>query len=113
MFGKRTIFKDYAGIISQIHDGVRRAPEHKQPASLRGSGWDFLITAAHEVVFEDFRWFGAMLNRSVSEPWSIAELPDVLLGLDEPDLGRRYRTLQRVRYGHASGDSRWHTASRP
>lgn len=92
MFGKRSIFRDYAGIISQINDGERRAPQHIQPVSLREDGWDSFVTPAHDVVYEDFRWFGAMLNRHVSEPWSIEELPDTLIrSLDEPDKGRRYR----------------------
>lgn len=94
MFGRRTLFKDYAGIISQIREGERRAPRHKQPESIRGAGWDRFVTPAHEVVYEDFRWFGAMLNHQASEPWSIEELPDVLVRsvnhIDEPDVGRRY-----------------------
>ena len=95
MFSKRKPFNDFAGIISQIQEGERRAPQHKSPQSIRGLGWDSFITVAHEVVYEDFRWFGAMLNHHVSEPWSIEELPDGLVRsvdhIDEPDIGRRYR----------------------
>jgi hypothetical protein len=94
MFSRRTLEKDYAGIIKQIEDGERRAPKHRPPHSIRDSGFNSFVTSAHEIMFEDFRWFGAMMNQNVSEPWSIEELPDTLVRdftADSPDIGRRYR----------------------
>ena len=50
------------------------------------------ITVAHEVLFEDFRWFGAVLNQHVAEPWGIEELNDTnVRGIEAPDVGRRYQ----------------------
>jgi hypothetical protein len=96
MFGKRGIAKDYAGIIAQIRDGEPRVPQHRQPKTIRDNGFESFVTAAHEVLFDDFLWFGAVLNRHTSVPWSIEELPDThvrLPGDDGPSLGRRYRVF--------------------
>ncbi|RWG50502.1 MAG: hypothetical protein EOQ62_04315 [Mesorhizobium sp.] len=90
---ERVIHKDYSGIKSAI-EGERHVPKHQQPKSISDSGVKSRITAAHEMLFEDFRWFGTMLNRHVSDPWSIEELPDTEIrdiSSEGPEYGRRYR----------------------
>lgn len=71
----RVIHKDYSGIIAQL-EGERHVPQHRQPESLAAGGaiksW---IRPEHETLFEDFQWFGAILNRHRADPWSIEELP--------------------------------------
>ena len=45
-------------------------------------------------MFEDFRWFGAVLNRNIADPWAIEELPDTNvrdMAADGPEYGRRYQ----------------------
>lgn len=66
---ERVVHTDYSGIKAQIEEGKRHRPQHQQPTSLVAGGaiasW---ITPAHETLFEDFRWFGAVLNQHVAEP---------------------------------------------
>lgn len=92
---ERVIHKDYIGIIAAIQEGERHVPQHQQPASLAAGGAvKSFITPAHELLFEDFRWFGAVMNQHVAEPWSIEELngTDVRDWLaDGPVVGRRYQ----------------------
>lgn len=89
---ERVVHTDYSGIKVQIEEGERHKPQHQQPTSLAAGGaiasW---IRPAHEILFEDFRWFGAVLNQHVAEPWSIEELNDTnARGYDAPDIGRQY-----------------------
>jgi hypothetical protein len=90
---ERVIHKDYGGIKAAIEDGERHKPRHQQPKSLiDGGAVESFITAAHEVLFEDFRWFGAALNQHVSEAWAIEELNDTdVRGIEAPEVGRRYQ----------------------
>lgn len=89
---ERVIHQDYSGIKAAIR-GERHAPLHQQPKSLiEGGALASFITAAHETLFEDFRWFGAMLNQHVAEPWAIEELNDTSIdGTDGPEIGRQYQ----------------------
>lgn len=89
---ERLVHRDYNIIKAQIEDGERHKPQHHQPVSLAAGGaiasW---ITPAHETIFEDFRWFGAVLNEHIAEPWSIEELNNTSVrGHDAPDIGRQY-----------------------
>ena len=89
---ERVVHTDYTGIKMQIEEGERHKPQHQQPVSLAAGGaiasW---ITPAHEILFEDFRWFGAALNQHIAEPWSIEELNDTsAIGYDAPEIGRQY-----------------------
>lgn len=83
---------EYNGIKVQIEEGERHKPQHQQPISLAAGGAiASRITPAHEILFEDFRWFGAVLNQHVTEPWSIEELNDTSArGYDAPNIGRQY-----------------------
>ncbi|NKK58784.1 hypothetical protein GFM44_23075 [Rhizobium leguminosarum bv. viciae] len=83
--------KDFSGIIAQL-EGERHKPQHKQPASLAAGGaitsW---IRPQHETLFEDFRWFAALMNRHVADEWAIEELPTTdARGYEGPDIGRMY-----------------------
>ncbi|SMD16426.1 hypothetical protein [Rhizobium sp. RU36D] len=89
---ERVLHKDYSGIISQL-EGERHVPRQDPPASLVAGGaiasW---IRPQHQILFEDFRWFAAILNRHLGETWAIEELPDTnARGYDSPDIGRQYR----------------------
>ena len=89
---ERVVQTYYSGIKAQIEEGERHKPQHQQPVSLVAGGaiasW---ITPAHETLFDDFRWFGAVLNQHVAKPWSIEELNDTSArGYDAPDIGRQY-----------------------
>ncbi|RVH69183.1 hypothetical protein CN198_14040 [Sinorhizobium meliloti] len=88
---ERVVRNDYGGIIKLL-EGERHAVDHQQPLSLReGGSSNWNITPAHEIVFEDFRWFAAVLNRHVSDPWAIEELKDTKVrGYDAFDACRRY-----------------------
>ncbi|RWP37984.1 hypothetical protein [Mesorhizobium sp.] len=90
---ERVIHKDYSGIKVAIQDGERHKPQHEPPKSLiDGGAVQSFITAAHEVLFEDFRWFGAVLNQHVAEAWAIEELNDTdVRGIEGPEVGRRYQ----------------------
>ena len=88
----RVIKPDYSRIKAQIEYGERHKPLHQQPTSLAGGGaivsW---IEEKHEILFEDFRWFGAVLNPHLAEQWSIEEINDTSAkGYDAPDIGRQY-----------------------
>ncbi len=87
----RVVHKDYSGIIAQL-EGERHVPRHQQPKSLAAGGaiksW---IRPEHETLFEDFRYFGAVLNRHLPDPWSIEELPTTdARGYEGPEIGRMY-----------------------
>ncbi|UXT53269.1 hypothetical protein FY136_28830 (plasmid) [Agrobacterium tumefaciens] len=87
----RVVHKDYSGIITQL-EGERHVPRHRQPESLAAGGaianW---IRPEHQRLFDDFRWFGALLNRHLPDPWAIEELPKTdARGYDAPDIGRMY-----------------------
>ncbi|MBY3314747.1 hypothetical protein [Rhizobium laguerreae] len=89
---ERVIRKDYSGILKQL-DGDRHVPQHKQPESLVAGGaiasW---INPAHEILFDDFRWFGAVMNQHLPDAWAIEELPKTdLRGYEGPEFGRKYR----------------------
>jgi hypothetical protein len=90
---ERVIHKDYSRVKAEIEEGKRHKPKHEQPTSLiDGGAVSSFINAAHEVLFDDFRWFGALLNQHVAEAWAIEELNDTSVrGLDGPEVGRRYR----------------------
>lgn len=86
----RVVHTDYSGIIALL-EGERHKPQHQQPASLAAGGaiW---IQPEHETLFRDFRWFGAILNRHLADPWAIEELNDTnARGYDSPDVGRKYK----------------------
>ncbi|AYM66216.1 hypothetical protein G6L68_25350 [Agrobacterium fabrum] len=87
----RVVHKDYSGIIAQL-EGERHVPRHQQPESLVAGGaiksW---IRPEHETLFEDFRYFGAVLNRHLADSWSVEELPRTdARGFDSPEIGRMY-----------------------
>lgn len=90
---ERVIHNNYSGIKKAIEEGERHKPVHQQPKSLvEGGAVKSFITAAHEVLFEDFTWFGAVLNQHVAEPWAVEELNDTdVHGIDGPEVGRRYQ----------------------
>lgn len=87
--------EDYSGIVAAIKEGKRHVPQHQQPESLAAGGAvKSYIRPANELLFEDFRWFGAVMNREVAEPWSIEELPNTDVRdwfADVPEVGRRYQ----------------------
>lgn len=87
----RVVHKDYSGVIAQL-EGERHVPRHQQPESLVAGGaiksW---IRPEHEVLFDDFRWFGALLNRHLADPWAVEELPKTdARGYEGPEIGRMY-----------------------
>lgn len=89
---ERVVHKDYSGIIAQL-EGERHVPRHQQPESLAAGGAiASRIRPEHQKLFEDFRWFGAILNRHLADPWAIEELPKTdARGYEGPDIGRMYR----------------------
>lgn len=88
---ERVTKPDFDGV-RKLLEGPRHKPEHKQPASLvAGGAGASRINKAHEILFEDFRWFGAVLNRHLADAWAIEELPDTKVASFEGfDIGRRY-----------------------
>lgn len=88
----RVVHTDYSGVIKLL-EGERHIPRHQQPESLAAGGaLKSFITPAHEMLFDDFGWFAAVLNKNVSDPWAIEELNDTnVRGLESPEVGRRYR----------------------
>ncbi|RUW49791.1 hypothetical protein EOA32_21405 [Mesorhizobium sp. M1A.F.Ca.ET.072.01.1.1] len=92
---ERVIHKDFSAIRLAILEGERHKPKHDQPKSLiEGGAVRSFITAAHEVLFDDFRWFGAVLNQHLSEGWAIEEINDTdVRSFDGPEVGRRYRVF--------------------
>lgn len=83
----------YTGVRAAIEDGPRHIPQHKRPKSLvDGGAIRSFITPADEALFEDFRWFGVLLDRKTPQPWAIEELNDTSVrGFDGPEVGRRYK----------------------
>ncbi|WP_395449407.1 hypothetical protein ACHMW7_05915 [Aminobacter sp. UC22_36] len=93
---ERVIHKDYSGIVAAIEDGERHAPVHQLPSSICENGVKSFITPAHHILFDDFKWFGVMLNRHIADPWAIEELRDTEIRdylSDGPEYGRRYRVF--------------------
>jgi hypothetical protein len=91
---ERVIHKGYDAIKKDIEEGERHVPQHKQPTELAKGGAKSYVSKADEIVFEDFKWFGTMLNREIAEPWAFEELEDTSLrelGVDSPEYGRRYQ----------------------
>ncbi|MBY5768571.1 hypothetical protein HFN63_00290 [Rhizobium leguminosarum] len=88
---ERVIRKDYSGIIAQL-EGERHKPQHKQPESLAAGGAiASRIRPQHESLFEDFRWFAALMNRHIADEWAIEELPTTdVQGYEGPEIGRMY-----------------------
>lgn len=87
----RVIHTNYSHILALL-EGPRHTPQHQQPVSLAAGGaissW---IRPEHEVLFQDFRWFAALLNKHLADPWAIEELPSTdARGYDAPDIGRTY-----------------------
>lgn len=89
---ERVIKPDYIGII-ELLQGPRHQPQHKQPKSLVAGGAPAtLITSADQILFEDFEWFAAVLNRRFYSAWAVEELDDTnIRGYEGPETGRRYR----------------------
>lgn len=89
----RVIHKSYSDVKIDIEKGERHKPQHKQPKSLiDGGAIKSRITAAHEILFDDFRWFGVLLNSDVAEAWAVEELNDTdISGFEGPRAGRRYQ----------------------
>lgn len=89
----RVIHKSYSDVKLAIEKGERHKPQHKQPKSLiDGGAIQSRITAAHEILFDDFRWFGVLLNSDVAEAWAVEELNDTYIRQFEgPEVGRQYQ----------------------
>ena len=89
---QRVIKPDYNGILKLLQ-GPRHVPQHTQPESLiAGGASPSRITAAQQIVFEDFEWFAAALNMWLQDDWTLEELNDTnVRGYDAPESGRRYR----------------------
>lgn len=93
MFGKPRVSKEYASVIEKLESGERRRPEHRRPRSVTDSGFDSFATTGVIAVFEGFEYFGALLNRQVSDPWTVEETAETLVmdyRGDSPELGRTY-----------------------
>ncbi|WP_284339069.1 hypothetical protein [Devosia nitrariae] len=94
MFGKPSILKEYAGLARQLEEGERRPPQHERPRSVTDKGFASFATSGVQAVFEAFEYFGTLMNRQVSDPWTIEETSDTLvkdIRSDSPELGRTYR----------------------
>jgi hypothetical protein len=98
MFRKSNLSEEYAAIIAKIEEGDRHIPQHEQPRTISDSGFAMFVTPGHEVLFEDFEWFGAVMNHNLADPWAVEETPDTLLTVleDTPDVGRTYRVFYNV-----------------
>lgn len=97
---ERVLHKDYDAIKKDIEEGERHVPQHKQPTELAKGGVKSYVHKADEILFEDFRWFGTMLNREIAEPWAIEEMEDTSLrelGSEAPEYGRRYQVYYNSR----------------
>ena len=95
MFGGTNLRRKYASVIKQI-EGERHVPRHDRPESIHGRRSFSRVTPAHEVVFEDFEWFGTQMNHLTSHAWAVEETPETLIDdpPDEPpDLGRTYKVF--------------------
>lgn len=93
MFGKPRASKEYANVIAKLENGERRAPKHVRPRSLTDAGYPSFINNRVQAVFEGFEFFGPLMNRQVSDPWTIEETGEVLITddlSDGPELGRKY-----------------------
>lgn len=88
---EKVVHPDYRGIIALL-EGERHKPQHKQPESLESGGAVVsFITPEHRVIFEDFRWFAAVLNMHLADPWAIEELDDTNIWNEAgPEMGRKY-----------------------
>lgn len=93
MFGRRRIFKEYAGLIKQLQQGKRRPAQHVRPHRVTDQGFESFATAGVQAVFEGFEYFGTLMNQHVADPWTIEETGDTLVKdflSDSPELGRTY-----------------------
>jgi hypothetical protein len=91
---ERVLHKDYDAIKKEIEEGERHVPQHKQPKALAENGVKSYVNKADEIVFEDFKWFGSMLNREIADAWAVEEMEDTEqreLGAEAPEYGRRYQ----------------------
>ena len=93
MFGKSRVAREYAKIIERLEEGQRRVPQHVRPQSLADAGFPSFINNRVQAVFEGFEFFGALMNRQVTDPWTIEETGEPLITdylSDGPELGRKY-----------------------
>lgn len=92
---ERVIHKSYSDVKLAIEKGERHKPQHNQPKSLiDGGAVKSRITAAHEILFDDFRWFGVLLDSDFRGEigWAIEEINDTdIREFEGPDVGRQYR----------------------
>lgn len=92
---ERVLHQDFQKIIQLIEEGERHAPRHDPPLSLEAGGaYESFIKPPHVVLFNDFRWYGSMLNHHLADSWSVEELNDTDVRdplSDGPKVGRRYR----------------------
>ena len=94
MFGKPRASKEYANVIAKLENGKRRVPQHVRPGSLSDAGFPSFITNGVQATFEGFEFFGALMNRQVTDPWTVEETGEPLIAdylSDGPELGRKYR----------------------
>jgi hypothetical protein len=93
MFAKPSVFKENAELIKRLQGGARFPPDHDPPKTIRDSGF---ANAVNEAVFEDFRWFGSMMNISSADLWMVEETPKTLVSniqTTDPELGRTYKVF--------------------
>lgn len=93
MFGKPSLFKEYARLIRQLKEGERRPAQHERPGAVTDKGFEICATAAVHATFDGFEYFAALLNQNISDPWTVEETGDTLVndpGSDSPELGRTY-----------------------
>lgn len=112
MFGKPSLFTEYAGVIRQLEQGERRPAQHERPGAVTDGGFETLATAAVRAMFDGFEYFAALLNQNITEPWTVEETGDTLVsdpGSDSPDLGRTYRVYYNaVRLGRIQVTNGFH-----
>ncbi|MAN77453.1 MAG: hypothetical protein CML24_09750 [Rhizobiales bacterium] len=93
MFGKPSINKEYSKLITQLETGERNQPTHVRPRAVTDNGLESFATPGVQAVFEGFEFFGVLLNRQVSDPWTIEETGETRVRdvrSDSPELGRTY-----------------------
>jgi hypothetical protein len=93
MFGKKTIRDDFAKIVAEINDGHRRTPNPDTPLTVPGR-WNVLrVDPVDQAAFDDLALFGATVDWSTSDAWSLEETSDTGLRAsyhDSPAYGRRW-----------------------
>lgn len=93
MFGRKSICDDYARAIAEINEGRRREPQHGRPEATQSRWGPRKVGSVDQHVFEEFSWFGATLDWSTAEAWSMKETSDTMRRawyLDSPEHGRRW-----------------------